>query len=149
MAKKEKEVLTEEATEAVVKKEKPHRIANFIKGNYRGENAVMLFLAIFSIVLGALIVAQRLTISESYFLIGYKNGKLFAWILIGLSAIALVFIMIPFYRPSMSEIKHLKPNSKADFFRNVARTLIFIIALTLFFFLCDLGLNPLMEVIKK
>lgn len=142
---KEQVEMTEVTTE---KKEKPHRIRNFIKGNYRGENAVMLFLAIFSIVLGALIVTGKLTIQESVFLIGYKSGKLFAWILIGLSAIALVFILIPFYRPSMSEIKHLKPNSKAEFLRNIARTLVFIIAMALFFFLCDLGLDPLMNLIK-
>jgi len=149
MSKKQERKLEEVQTQEVVEKEKPHRIRDFLSSNYRGENAVMLFLVIFSMVLGGLIVTQKLTISEEIFFLGYANGKLFAWILIGLSAIGLVLIAIPFYRPSMSEIKHLKPNSKADFLRNVARTLVFTLALALFFFLCDLGLNPLMELIKK
>ena len=149
MAKKDKEVKVEEVVNAKKETEKPHRIRDFLYREYRGENAVMLFLSLFAIVLGALIVTQKLTISEEYFLLGYKKGKLFAWILIGLSSIALIFILIPFYRPSISELKHLKPNSKADFFRNVARTLVFTICLTAFFILCDLGLDPLMKWLTK
>ncbi len=127
--------------------EKPHRILNFLSKEYRGENAVMLLLALFAIVLGVLIVNGTLTISEEYFLLGYKKGKLFAWILIGLATISLVFVLIPFFRPSLSEIKHLKGLSKAEFLKNVARTLVFIIILCVFFFLCDLALNPLMDLI--
>ena len=138
MAKKDKEVKVEEVVNAKKETEKPHRIRDFLYREYRGENAVMLFLSLFAIVLGALIVTQKLTISEEYFLLGYKKGKLFAWILIGLSSIALIFILIPFYRPS-----------KADFFRNVARTLVFTICLTAFFILCDLGLDPLMKWLTK
>lgn len=152
MSKKQKEEKVqnvEASNEALAVKEKPHRIRDFISKEYRGENAVMLFLVIFSMVLGGLIVYGKLTISEEIFFLGYAKGKLFAWILIGLSAIGLFFIAIPFYRPSIAELKHLKPNSKADFLRNIARTIAFILALTLFFFLCDLGLNPLMELIKK
>ena len=109
----------------------------------------MLFLALFAIVLGALIVTGTLEIDEKYFLVGLYKGKLFAWILIGLAAISLLFVVIPFYRPSMTEIKHLKTLSRAEFLVNVARTMIFILLMVAFFFVCDLGLNPLMELIKK
>ena len=129
--------------------EKPHRILDFLAKEYRGENAVMLFLALFAIVLGALIVSGTLEIDEKYFLVGLYKGKLFAWILIGLAAISLLFVIIPIYRPSMSEIKHLKTPTKAEFLVNVARTMIFILLMVAFFFVCDLGLNPLMELIKK
>ena len=100
-------------------------------------------------VLGALIVSGTLEIDEKYFLVGLYKGKLFAWILIGLAAISLLFVIIPFYRPSMTEIKHLKTLTRAEFLVNVARTMIFILLMVAFFFVCDLGLNPLMELIKK
>ena len=129
--------------------QKPHRILDFLSREYKGENAVMLVLALFAIVLGVLIINSTLSISKDYFLIGYNNGKLFAWILIGLAGISLIFIAIPFFRPSFSEVKHLKGLSKADFLKNVARTLVFIIILCVFFLVCDLALDSLMEVIKK
>lgn len=148
-AKAAKQAARQQAIEAAKADEKPHRILNFLSKEYRGENAVMLFLALFAIVLGALIVTGTLEIDEKYFLVGLYKGKLFAWILIGLAAISLLFVVIPFYRPSMTEIKHLKTLSRAEFLINVARTMIFILLMVAFFFVCDLGLNPLMELIKK
>ena len=148
-AKAAKKAERQQAIEAAKADEKPHRILNFLSKEYRGENAVMLFLALFAIVLGALIVTGTLEIDEKYFLVGLYKGRLFAWILIGLAAISLLFVVIPFYRPSMTEIKHLKTLSRAEFLINVARTMIFILLMVAFFFVCDLGLNPLMELIKK
>ena len=148
-AKAAKKAERQQAIEAAKADEKPPRILNFLSKEYRGENAVMLFLALFAIVLGALIVTGTLEIDEKYFLVGLYKGKLFAWILIGLAAISLLFVVIPFYRPSMTEIKHLKTLSRAEFLINVARTMIFILVMVAFFFVCDLGLNPLMELIKK
>ena len=148
-AEKKAKKLEEKRAKALESEQKPHRILDFLSKEYRGENAVMLVLALFAIVLGVLIINETLSISKDYFLIGYNNGKLFAWILIGLAAISLIFVVIPFFRPSFSEFKHLKGLSKVDFLKNIARTLVFIIVLCLFFFVCDLGLNSLMEVIKK
>ena len=148
-AKAAKQAAREQALAEAKANEKPHRILDFLSKEYRGENAVMLFLALFAIVLGALIVSGTLEIDEKYFLVGLYKGKLFAWILIGLAAISLLFVIIPFYRPSMTEIKHLKTLTRAEFLVNVARTMIFILLMVAFFFVCDLGLNPLMELIKK
>ena len=148
-AKAAKKAQREQALAEAKANEKPHRILDFLSKEYRGENAVMLFLALFAIVLGALIVSGTLEIDEKYFLVGLYKGKLFAWILIGLAAISLLFVVIPFYRPSMTEIKHLKTLSRAEFLVNVARTMVFILLMVAFFFVCDLGLNPLMELIKK
>ena len=75
--------------------EKPHRILDFLSKEYKGENIVMLILALFAIVLGVLIVNGTLAINEEkYFLIGYAQGKLFAWILIGLAVIS--YVSLPF-----------------------------------------------------
>ena len=128
--------------------EKPHRILNFLSREYKGENIIMLVLALFAITLGVLIVTEILTI-ENVFLLDIFKGKLFAWILIGLAAISLVLVFIPFYRPSISEIKNLSGLSKSQFLLNVARTLMFIVILAVFFFLCDLALDPLKALITK
>ena len=141
----QKEVLVEEQVvvdkkavkkvkEQKVADEKPHRILNFLSKEYKGENIIMLVLALFAITIGVLIVNGTLAIDKSYFLVGIGGGKLVAWILIGLAVISLLFVFIPIYRPSVSEIKHLSGLSKSQFLLNVARTLIFIIVLCLFFF---------------
>lgn len=128
--------------------EKPHRILNFLSKEYKGENIIMLVLALFAITLGVLIVTEVLKI-ENVFLLDIFQGKLFAWILIGLAAISLVLVFIPFYRPSLSEIKNLSGLSKSQFLLNVARTFIFIVVLIAFMLVCDLALEPLMELIKQ
>ena len=143
----EKDVLVEEQVvvdKKAVKKvkehkvadEKPHRILNFLSKEYKGENIIMLILALFAI-------------DPSYFLVGIGGGKLVAWILIGLAVVSLLFVFIPIYRPSVSEIKHLSGLSKSQFLVNVARTLCFIIALCLFFLLCDLALDFILNAISK
>ena len=148
-AQKKAEKLEAKQAKAIETEQKPHRILEFLSKEYRGENAVMLVLALFAIVLGVLILNSTLSISKDYFLIGYNNGKLFAWILIGLAAISLVLVFIPFYRPSLSEIKNLSGLSKSQFLLNVARTFIFIVVLIAFMLVCDLALEPLMELIKQ
>ena len=127
--------------------EKPHRILNFLSKEYKGENIIMLVLALFAITLGVLIVTGVLKI-ENVFLLDIFQGKLFAWILIGLATISLVLVFIPFYRPSLSEIKNLSGLSKSQFLLNVARTFIFIVVLIAFMVVCDLAIEPLMELIK-
>ena len=128
--------------------EKPHRILNFLSKEYKGENIIMLVLALFAITLGVLIVTEVLTI-QNVFLLDIFKGKLFAWILIGLATISLVLVFIPFYRPSISEIKNLSGLSKSQFLLNVARTFIFIVVLIAFMFLCDLALDPLKAWLTK
>ena len=128
--------------------EKPHRILNFLSKEYKGENIIMLVLALFAITLGVLIVTEVLKI-ENVFLLDIFQGKLFAWILIGLATISLVLVFIPFYRPSLSEIKNLSGLSKSQFLLNIARTFIFIAVLIAFMVVCDLAIEPLMELIKK
>ena len=128
--------------------EKPHRILNFLSKEYKGENIIMLVLALFAITLGVLIVTGVLKIKD-VFLLDIFEGKLFAWILIGLATISLVLVFIPFYRPSFSEIKNLSGLSKSQFLLNVARTFIFIVVLIAFMLVCDLAFDPLIELIKK
>lgn len=129
------------------KKQAKKGTMSVLSKEYKYENLILAFLAIFAIVLGALIVNGTLVIGENYFLIG-SYPKVFAWVLIGLGAISLLLVALPFYKPSFDEAKHIKGLKKSEFLVNIARVLIFILILAAFFFLCDLALDPLMDLFK-
>lgn len=129
------------------KKQAKKGTMSVLSKEYKYENLILAFLAIFAIVLGALIVNGTLVIGENYFLIG-SYPKVFAWVLIGLGAISLLLVALPFYKPSFDEAKHIKGLKKSEFLVNIARVLIFILILAAFFFLCDLALDPFMDLFK-
>ena len=122
------------------KKQAKKGTMSVLSKEYKYENLILAFLAVFAIVLGALIVNGTLVIG-SY-------PKVFAWVLIGLGAISLLLVALPFYKPSFDEAKHIKGLKKSEFLVNIARVLIFIFILAGFFFLCDLALDPLMDLFK-
>ena len=129
------------------KKQAKKGTMSVLSKEYKYENLILAFLAVFAIVLGALIVNGTLVIGKDYFLIG-SYPKVFAWVLIGLGAISLLLVVLPFYKPSFDEAKHIKGLKKSEFLVNIARVLIFIFILAGFFFLCDLALDPLMDLFK-
>lgn len=120
---------------------------SFLSKEYKYENLILAFLAIFAIVLGALIISGSLVIDSNFFLIG-SYPKVFAWVLVGLGVISLLLVIWPFYKPSIDEAKHIKGLKRSEFLINIVRVLIFIVVLALFFFLCDLALDPLMQLFK-
>ena len=129
------------------KKQAKKGTMSVLSKEYKYENLILAFLAVFAIVLGALIVNGTLVIGKDYFLIG-SYPKVFAWVLIGLGVISLLLVALPFYKPSFDEAKHIKGLKKSEFLVNIARVLIFIFILAGFFFLCDLALDPLMDLFK-
>ena len=79
------------AEEAKVEKagEKRNRVAEFILTEHKFENYLLLFLGIFAIELGAILLTNFLTINEGAWLIGTQVGKtVFAWVLVGLGAVS-------------------------------------------------------------
>ena len=129
------------------KKQAKKGTMSVLSKEYKYENLILAFLAVFAIVLGALIVNGTLEIGKDYFLIG-SYPKVFAWVLVGLGVISLLLVALPFYKPSFDEAKHIKGLKKSEFLVNIARVLIFIFILAGFFFLCDLALDPLMDLFK-
>ena len=98
------------AEEAKVEKagEKRNRVAEFILTEHKFENYLLLFLGIFAIELGAILLTNFLTINEGAWLIGTQVGKtVFAWVLVGLGAVSVILVAIGFYRPSFDEIKNI------------------------------------------
>ena len=129
------------------KKQAKKGTMSVLSKEYKYENLILAFLAVFAIVLGALIVNGTLVIGKDYFLIG-SYPKVFAWVLVGLGVISLLLVALPFYKPSFDEAKHIKGLKKSEFLVNIARVLIFIFILAGFFFLCDLALDPLIDLFK-
>ena len=117
--------------------EKPNRIAQFLNTEYKFENFLLVALSLFAIVFGVLILQDTFSIPADAFLVG-QYGDVFAWVLIVLGVISLLLWAIPFYRPSVSEIKHIKGLKRREFFGNVLKVVVFTIVLALIFFVFDL-----------
>ena len=117
--------------------EKPNRIAQFLNTEYKWENFLLVGLSLFAIVFGVLILQDTFSIHEDAFLVGpYAN--IFAWVLIVLGVISLLLWAVPFFRPSISEIKHIKGLKRKEFLGNIVKVIVFTIVLALVFFLFDL-----------
>ena len=117
--------------------EKPNRIAQFLNTEYKFENFLLVALSLFAIVFGVLILQDTFSIPADAFLVG-QYGDVFAWVLIVLGVISLLLWAIPFYRPSISEIKHIKGLKRREFLGHVLKVVVFTIVLALIFFVFDL-----------
>lgn len=121
---------------------KQHRALQLLSKEYKYENFILLVLALFAIVLGALLVKKVLLIDESFPIIGEYQVQ-FAWVLISLGIVSLILVAWPFYRPSIAEIKHVKGYKRAELFINLLRVIVFILIMAAFFVLCDYVLQKL------
>lgn len=119
-------------------------VMSFLSKEYKYENLIMVFFALFAIVMGALILTGALVIDKNFFLIG-SYPKVAAWILVGLGVVTLLLVLYPFYKPSFDEAKHIKGLKRSEFLINIVRVLVFIIILALVFFLYDLALDFFMQ----
>jgi len=66
-------------------------------------------------------------------------------ILVG--ALVLVYLAIPFVKPSLAEMKKVNWPTSHELFKNVGRVFAFLVVLMLFFVLLDVVLNPLFDLI--
>lgn len=129
----------------MAEKEKKNRVMDVLLKEHKWENLVLAILAIFAIELGVLLLSKTyLTIPADAFLIG-KYWKPFAWILVALGAVSLILAVSSFYVPSFAEIKHITGLKKKEFFSNVLQVFLFSIILAVFFFLCDLAIESIMN----
>lgn len=130
-------------TKKAVKPEKKSRVLEILSKEYKYENIVLMFLAVFAIVLGALILNGTLTIGK-VFLIG-SYPKVFAWLLVALGTISLLLVVWPFYKPSLLEFKRISFLKKKEFFQNVLQVFIFVVILSAVFLLYDLVIKALID----
>ncbi len=134
-----------------VQAEKKNRVAEFILSEHKIENYLLLFLGIFAIELGVILLQGKLlSIPEEAWLIGGKtNTTIFSWVLVGLGAISIILVAASFYRPSISEIKHITGLTKKEFFWNCVKVICFTVVLALFFIGCDFVIEKIIELFKN
>lgn len=128
---------TKEVTVKDEKKKEKGRIVKFLETEYKYENFILVALSLFAIVFGTLILQDTFSIPKEAFLVG-SYADVFAWVLIVLGVISLLLWAIPFFRPSFSEIKHIKGLKRKEFLGNIVKVLVFTIVLAVLFFLFDL-----------
>ena len=147
-------------TKAQQKETTTKRVLNFIKEDHPFENWVLFILALVLLVLSIYILlsaaTDKNTFADRYFNIANSGWAIFnkPWKVIVISSViiaialsALVYSVIPVFKPSFKELKHVTWTDKKTLFKNSLIVLGFIAFLTALFYLFDLGLIPLFRLI--
>lgn len=130
----------------VAQVEEKSRILEYLKSEHKWENYVLLFLSLFALVLGCLIINGTLNVSEDFPLIG-NFPKVFAWVLIGLAILAILLSLWPFFKPAFPEIKKVTWPRGRDFLADTARVFIFLFILVGLFLLYDAFISRLIALL--
>jgi preprotein translocase SecE subunit len=147
-------------TKAQQKETTTKRVLNFIKEDHPFENWVLFILALVLLVLSIYILlsaaTDKNTFADQYFNIANSGWAIFnkpwkviviASVIIAIAVSALVYSVIPVFKPSFKELKHVTWTDKKTLFKNSLIVLGFIAFLTVLFYLFDLGLIPLFRLI--
>ena len=124
------------------------RIGEYLKEEHKWESYLFIVIALITLLLGCLILNGALIVKDDFPLIG-EHPKVFAWILIGLATVALIYALYPFYKPCFPEFRKISWLKGKDFLRNIIRTFVFILVLTALFILYDNFLVGLLKLIVK
>ena len=113
-----------------------YRIGEYLKEEHQWENWLFLGVSIVVLALGLLILNGSLVVKEDFPLIG-SFPKVFAWILVGISSVGILYALYPFFKPAFPEFKKITWLSWPKFLANSLRTFIFIAIFTGLFILYD------------
>lgn len=133
---------------------KTNSILNIFTKEYKYEGIILLFLSLVALVLGTMVLiginsdgANGLVINENVFLIGdYPSA--FAWILVVLGAVSLLLAIVPFFKPSISEMKRISWSTRATLLKNTAIVFAFILIMAIFFVLSDWIFSYVVDLFK-
>lgn len=128
--------------------EQHSRILEYLKSEHKWENYVLLALSLMALMLGCLIINGTLEVSEDFPLIG-NFPKVFAWVLIGLSALAIILSLWPFFKPAFPELKKVSWPKPRQFGADVARVFIFLLILVSVLLLFDAFISRLIKFILQ
>lgn len=118
--------------------EEKSKLMEVLTTEYKWENLLLGFLAIASAALAAMIINQTLKIDASFPILGTgNNGVIFAWFLLVISLIGLLLVLFPFLAAAYPELRKIAWPTKRKFIENSAKTLVYLVILTLILFLFD------------
>jgi len=123
-----------------------YRIAEYLKTEHKWENYLFVFVSMIVMVLGGMILAGSLVVKDSFPLIG-SHPTVFAWILIGVSAIALVYSLYPFFKPAFPEFRKITWLTFPKFVGDAIRVFLFIAIFVLLFILYDSLITGILRLI--
>ncbi len=121
---------------------------------YKWEGLVLLVLGIIVVVLGVLIRigistegASGLVINENFYFIG-EYPSAFSWILIVLGALAIIFAIWPYYKPSVKEIKRISWPNKKTMLQNTLTVIAYVLIVAVLFLCFDAILNQVVKLFQ-
>lgn len=123
-----------------------YRIAEYLKTEHKWENYLFVFVSMVVMVLGGMILSGSLVVKDSFPLIG-GHSVVFAWVLIGVSAIALVYSLYPFFKPAFPEFKKIQWPTLKKFLGDSIRVFLFIAIFVLLFILYDTLITGILRLI--
>jgi len=121
---------------------------------YKWEGLALLVLGIIVVVLGVLIRigistegASGLVINENFYFIG-EYPSAFSWILIVLGALAIIFAIWPYYKPSVKEIKRISWPNKKTMLQNTLTVIAYVLIIAVLFLCFDAILNQVVKLFQ-
>jgi len=112
------------------------RILEVLNKDYKWETYLYIFISLFLIEIGSLILTGVISFKDSIPLLGtYPTGFAIAIVVIG--ALSLVYALFPFMKQAFPELKKVTWPKASLYLGNVAKTFIFLIGLTLIYFVFD------------
>lgn len=125
-----------------------YRIGEYLKEEHKWENWVFLVVSIIVLLLGLLILNGSLIVRDNFPLIG-ANPTLFAWILVGVASLGIIYALYPFFKPAFPEFKKITWLTLPKFVANSIRVFLFILIFTGLFILYDTFMAELFMLIFR
>ncbi len=125
-----------------------YRIGEYLKEEHKWENWLFLGVSIVVLVLGLLIVNGSLVVKENFPIIG-SAPMVFAWILVGIAALGILYALYPFFKPAFPEFKKITWLTLPKFIANSIRVFLFIGLFVGLFILYDTLMAELFMIIFK
>ena len=129
-------------------------IMSKVFSEYKYEGLIFLIIALVGIVVGVELLigvntngSEGLAVNEDFFFIG-AYPKVFAWMIIILGTLLLVFSIWPYYKPSFGEIKRVSWPTKKVMLENTLVVLAFILILAFLFIGYDALLNQVVKLFQ-
>ena len=119
-------------------KQEKSKLMEVLTTDYKFENVLLGFLAIASSALAMMIINKTLKIDQSFPILGTgNNGVIFAWFLLVISIVGLFLVIFPFLQAAFPEVRKIAWPTRRKFVENSAKTIVYLVVLTLVLFLFD------------
>lgn len=123
--------------------QKQSKLMEILSKDYRWESYLFFAISLLVLLLGVLILTGALTINSDAWLVG-SFPTTFAWILVVIGALTLIYAVYPFFKPAFPEIKKISWLKGRKYFGNVVRVFAFIIVFALLFLLYDMFITEIL-----